>query len=74
MFKVFINLIDFHLTADPKYFACLPEELVSSYFYENCNFHEQIETCLTILALLSYCTGNRADLCLDLEALIIRRQ
>ena len=74
MFKIFINLIHFHLTADPNYYSFLPEELVHSYFYINCNPEQQIEASLTIFSLLSFCTENRLDLCLELEELIVSRQ
>ena len=42
LFKTAINLIDFLLTADPKYFQHLPELMTSSYYYENCTHYEQI--------------------------------
>ena len=73
-FRTIISLIDFQLTADPKYYQNLPESLVESYYYQNSNYFQQIEAGLTVLSIISYYGDNRMDLCQEFEQLIVRRQ
>lgn len=74
MIEALINLIDFQLTADPKYFENLPSLLVNSFYYENYNYFQLIDASLTIITVLSYYGDSRMDLCEKFEALIVRRQ
>ena len=66
-----VNLIYFQLTANPRHFSGLSQQLTESYFFKKVNYLSQIECSLMVLSLISYTSPGRQEITKLVEELFV---